>query len=403
MSEAFFRIPTADLDLDLTGSATASQLTTVRATPPLAYSNSAAGVWTALLPIRRASPTGASWSRRRGPNSIRNNSMTGAVAGTPGTAPTNWAAWAATVSLTVQLVGVGTTNGIDYIDYRLSGTASGAGNPVQFFGGITDVAASPSQAWTQSVFLAMVGGSQSNIGSIQINAYEYNGASGFLRNDAGAVAVTSSLTRFSRTWTTGVSTAFVRPSIFIQVIGAGAVDITIRIGWPQLELGAFVTSPIRTTTVAVTRAADAVTIASVAWFNQTTGTMFAEGSAHSTAIGTTAVFQIDSGAATDRHLLGIDGAGDNLVGATITGGAQQSNMLIVATANNKLAMAYAANDEAFSGNGGTVQTDAVVTLPATLTTARLGANTTGFWSGYIRRVSYWPTRLSNAHLKAMTT
>ena len=50
------------------------------------------------------------------------------------------------------------------------------------------------------------------------------------------------------------------PWLQSTVSGAGVVvDFTIRIGWPQLELGAFATSPIRTTSAAVTRNTDVPT------------------------------------------------------------------------------------------------------------------------------------------------
>ena len=61
-------------------------------------------------------------------NSIRNNTMQGAVAGTPGTLPTNWQiAGAGTGTLTREIVGTGVINGITYIDIKFTGTISTSG------------------------------------------------------------------------------------------------------------------------------------------------------------------------------------------------------------------------------------------------------------------------------------
>src|SRR4029077_4515010 len=51
-------------------------------------------------------------------NVIKNSTMAGAVAGTPGTNPTFWQVGLSTTGFTQQIVGTGTENGIAYIDYR---------------------------------------------------------------------------------------------------------------------------------------------------------------------------------------------------------------------------------------------------------------------------------------------
>jgi len=56
-------------------------------------------------------------------NSIRNSSMVGAVAGSPGTLPTNWTRQNSS-GLTQTVVGVGVENGLQYVDINLSGIAT---------------------------------------------------------------------------------------------------------------------------------------------------------------------------------------------------------------------------------------------------------------------------------------
>jgi len=72
----------------------------------------------------------------------------------------------------------------------------------------------------------------------------------------------------------------------------------------------------------------------------------------------------------------------------------------------KIAAAYAANDFASSTNGAAVATDTVGSLPTTLAKLTIGgsiANPAGYLSGRIRVLKYWPTRLPNAQLQALTT
>jgi hypothetical protein len=91
-------------------------------------------------------------------NSIRNNTMVGAVAGTPGTLPTNWSTFTALTGLTREIVGTGTENGITYIDIRVSGTPSGAGRYDFVYETGTGVAALNGQTWTNSGYFKLQAG-----------------------------------------------------------------------------------------------------------------------------------------------------------------------------------------------------------------------------------------------------
>ena len=196
-------------------------------------------------------------------NSIRNNTMIGAVAGTPGTTPTNWG-FESSGGLTRSIIGTGVDAGIDYVDIRFSGTVAAVGNPEETmtFEPGTQIPAVSGQAWTTSFFVGLVGGSLAGVVDFQNFIIEYSssgvltaaGAANFALSYGGAL--TAQRNSYTRTLSGGSTTAFVQSRFDINLIPGAAVDITVRIGLPQLEQGSFASSPIKTAGATVTRAAD---------------------------------------------------------------------------------------------------------------------------------------------------
>ena len=194
-------------------------------------------------------------------NGIRNNSAQGIVVGTVGTGgafPTNWENFSAANGIACSILGAGTELGIDYVDIRFQGTANVTSNQRLAFD--TQIAAANGQTFAMSAFIRVAGGSLGNVGACFF-AHQFR--------DAGGVSLTTSsgppftptgmLARYGALGTaTHVSTAFVEPELNFGVANGQAINVTLRIGWPQQELGLFVTSPIRTTGAAATRAGDVV-------------------------------------------------------------------------------------------------------------------------------------------------
>lgn len=189
-------------------------------------------------------------------NGIRNSTMVGATVGVSGNNPTNWGALS-TAGLTYEITSIGIENGLNYIDYKFSGTATGA--IVRFlFEGTSQIVASNGQTWTPSVYAKIINGSfdSSFVGFVQRDS---GGSS--LGIPYQQITLTSILSRVSTTQTISQAlTAYAQPLLDFYVTSGQSYNFTVRIAQPQMELGAYVTTPIFTYgSAAVTRLADTFT------------------------------------------------------------------------------------------------------------------------------------------------
>lgn len=193
---------------------------------------------------------------------------------------------------------------------------------------------------------------------------------------------------------------------------AGTLTVTVAgtVQFANLEAGAFATSYIPTVASQVTRTADQASIAApmfAPWYNQTEGAFVASfdmagGSAASAFL--RAVLSARESATSSNNIY--NGSGQ-VTGWTVLGGVDQAFLTTGAVAADTvtgIAYAYKDNDFAASRNGGTVVTDTSGALPSP-TILGIGGNTAGslFLSGHIRSIKYYPTRLSNAQLQALST
>lgn len=187
------------------------------------------------------------------------------VAGSsPGTLPTNWSiAYNGITGLGVAVVGKGTQNNIEYVDLRVFGAASAAGEIQIYFESTNNVASGNGARWVFSEFLQLVGGNINNIGYLVQDIDQRNASNAFLSfagngNNVSPTSVTTpGWLRFGDVFSTNQSTiAFVSPCLRYGITAAAATDITLRDGLPQLEASSGTTSVIRTTNAAVARSAD---------------------------------------------------------------------------------------------------------------------------------------------------
>ena len=345
-------------------------------------------------------------------NSIRNNTMVGAVAGTPGTLPTNWSVATSATGLSSQIIGTGTESGIAYIDIKWTGTPSTSGAIQHLFEANTNTAAISGQNWTASVYQRLVGGTIP--GSTSLLVVERSAANVFLTSSSTSTTTTDSALinqRFIHSRTlNNASTAYVNARLDVNVASGVAIDFTLRIGLPQLEQGTFATSVIPTTTATVTRSADVASITGTAfssWYRQDEGTVFADVAvAQPSTGGNQFVFRTSDNGYSNAIAINIPGQAQlsTASGGTFDGSAS-SVASLVANVSAKIGAAYTSNNLGLSLNGATAVIDTSATIPTALNRADIGSDHAGVnrvKAGTIRRLTYWPTRLANNTLQEVT-
>jgi hypothetical protein len=217
----------------------------------------------------------------------------------------------------------------------------------------------------------------------------------------------------------GTLTAFILgPTVSTTSDANSAVGTQIAFAAPQIELGAIPTSFIPTTTAAVTRNADVISVTGAVsgCIGQTEGTIYAEvdyrnlGAAVSiitlqTASYTIGAVRVDTNTLNQIRVQIRDALGSGRLDATFTDTS-------LSTGINKIAVGYSSNASGvvFALNGSIVATTTVGASFGTLGANRvyLGTRETSasndlFFNNRIRAAALYTTRLTNAELAALTT
>jgi len=409
----------ASLNLDFTASNTLdSRISFTRATTAT-YFNSSGVLSTAASGEARfdynpttLAPQGLLIEEQR-TNSIRNNTMVGAVAGTPGTNPTNWDITVSPSGITTEIVGTGVEDGITYIDVRYFGTGSGSASPQIRPETTTGIVAAAGQTWTASYYLRIVGGSTTGLSAFS-QIWQERDAAGVALNTV-TVTISAPTTAALKTQRsiltrtlTDAGTARLTNRIQWTFTNGVAVDITLRIGLPQLELGAFATSVIPTTTTALTRNADAASMTGTNfsdWYNAVEGTLYVEANTPDFAVAY--VFaDINSNSLTNyiRQSTSSLGTISQFVVSDSGTAVASPGVAVTLGSVRKAAGAYILNSIQQSVNGSLGTQDTSATIPAGLTQLNIGSRSTGAnnVNGTIRRIAYYPVRLANTTLQALT-
>jgi hypothetical protein len=281
--------------------------------------------------------------------------------------------------------------------------------------------------YTFSAYIKNIGANSSNYAVVRMAgdfaAYVFVQLSDMtvaLAGGAGLVANSASVTPANNGWyrvtVSGLSTGTVASVARIQVAQSLSLSAYVGTGvgfavWGrQLEAGAFPTSYIPTTGTTLTRAADVASVNTLSpWYNASASTLYTEFNTPvpTTVAASAVVAGFDDGTANNRFSnfyssnTGAVSANQVIAGSpsfTVSGasGLTLSNV-------QKAAAAYAAGSYAMSVNGAAAVTDAFASAPPTVNTMRIGLRPSGTQANmYLRRITYYPRRLSNAELQAIT-
>ena len=222
----------------------------------------------------------------------------------------------------------------------------------------------------------------------------------------------------TKTTSTGVSTSRQR----IYTTNANSVFTTgdgtsgIYVWGAQLEEGAFPTSYIPTTSATATRAADVASITGSnfsSWYRQNAGTFFWSGSLYNTQYSNQNPFRITEGTNLRGIGFGLDartGTDDAYFSTrnnTDITSVNSSFPFVIGNSNIRIGGAFETDVAAsFNGSAPTVASPVYVfgtENQMEIMGSKGTSGTNNSYNGHTRRLTYWPWRLSNATLQALTS
>ena len=161
------------------------------------------------------------------------------------------------------------------------------------------------------------------------------------------------------------------------------------------------------TSTAYTREADNCFTSLSDWYNEDEGTLFTEHNVDRDIDGSAwGIVTLENVGSTDNYI-GLRYRSSGTSGEVLsTNGVSQISASSIPAADlnyyNKVAIAFATNSAAAVGNGGTISTSSTVTLP-NITQLTIGtADGIGYIGGHIKKIAYYPERLSDSEIQALT-
>lgn len=248
-----------------------------------------------------------------------------------------------------------------------------------------------------------------NTGTISTTA---SAVSGFTSASGGIQNVGNGWYRVTLTATTDTATAVTMYISFNS--GGGALDATDTVSnssgylWgAQFEQASTASSYIPTTTVAVTRAADTFTVPTGSWFNSSEGALSIN-AFHGVKSNTVGIVSIDQSALGGENRISlIRTSATNIEASVRASNITQFVNTMSGNGNNalnKIGLGYKLNNFRLALNNTLGGLDTAGTIP-TVDTLRLGAwGTPGgnIYNGWIQKMKYYPTRVSDTQLQLTT-
>jgi hypothetical protein len=275
------------------------------------------------------------------------------------------------------------------------------------------------QAYTWSVF-AKAG----ELNWIAISAYDGTARRTWFNLATGAVGTnaagnTATITPVGNGWyrCTVSRTAAATSAGYWQINLANADNIVttpanaysgVYIWGAQLEAGAFATSYIPTVASQVTRSADAASMTGTnfsSWYRADEGTVYVDAVPASVAANRSSL-EITDSSGNQNNVIDVfaQRTADNLLAYVAVNNASQVS-ITQSNANGKTVFAYKVNDFSATRNGATIGNDTSGLIPQGMTRAFIGDDYNGGNSinGTIKKLAYYPARLTNAELVGLST
>jgi hypothetical protein len=164
---------------------------------------------------------------------------------------------------------------------------------------------------------------------------------------------------------------------------------------------------IPTTTTSLTRSADVASVTTLSpWYNASEGTLYAEYSIVTPRTTDVTFTRLDDGSDANRVQLSTGASFTVFNPFVITANVSQGNSVVIINpiGSHKTAAAFRANSLIGAMDGILGAEDTVLTMPSGISRLCVGNsnNVSQFVNGYLRRITYYPRRLSNAELQAIT-
>ena len=175
-------------------------------------------------------------------------------------------------------------------------------------------------------------------------------------------------------------------------------------------MASFASSYIKTEASQVTRAADAASMTGAnfsSWYRADEGTIYLDSPANSSSVSVSSL-TISDNTTSNRIFVGAGSSNTAWNPFIIASGTTQATLTQSASfppqSNPKLVVAYKVNDFAATVSGNSPVTDTSGIIPVVdRMYIGAGATGTGGLNSTIRKISFYPQRLSNAQLQALTS
>lgn len=344
---------------------------------------------------------------------IANPNAVGAVAGSPGTAPTDWTVQANTSGISRTINGIVTEDGVECLSVTYSGTATAAFT-LAIAPTSTYAAVVASEVVTGSVYLKLVSGI---LPATSVRLQEFNSSGTYVSESTNTVTPTAGaplhLNRYSVARTMSASAASCRPRIGMSIVSGTSYSFTVLIGGWQTDHGRMssLVRPAAGTSTARDRAFDMLTLnaaqlASLRNLWQGTAVVEFNLPNWTTTQPAGVIFQMDDGTNDNRLVVYRPAGASTVVAAVVVGGvlvATGTAGTLTAGTTARIAFRWRRGVVGLSMNGGAVQTLSA-TWAGQPTNLRIGNGALGTMAldGLLRSAALYPYTLSDAELQAIS-